>query len=190
MHMTCRELLQRFKEALERGIIDEEALRKLSRKCGAFGVEALKALARKAVQFAMLRAWGYFRRSVIAGRDPAAAYGRAVTLIWGLVRVVSLVWGLADWYEMPCEVLVEYAAHVAEAAAKYNWPAKWPFLALVAVAAEEKGCELPDRAAEALGADEYAKLEAFLEQGEAVVEVAPGVKAALVRDGRYVVMVV
>ncbi len=188
--MTCQELLQRFVEALERGVVNLETLRKLSRECGAFGVEALKALARKAVQFIMSQDWAYYRGSVIAGRDPAVAYGKAVTLIWGLIRAVSLVSGLGDWYEMPCEVLVEYAAYVAEAAAKYNWPAKWPFLALAAVAAEEKSCELPDRAAEALGPDEYAKLEAFLEQGEAVVEVAPGLKVALIRDGRHVVMVV
>jgi hypothetical protein len=59
-----------------------------------------------------------------------------------------------------------------------------------AVAAEVNACELPDAVAEALGPDEFAKLEAFLEQGEAVVEIAPGVKVALVRDGRYVTMVV
>jgi hypothetical protein len=161
-------------------VLDLEALRKLMHKCGAFGTEAFKALAKKGVQFAASQAWAYFRGSVIAGRDPAAAYGRAVQIIWLL----------ADWYEMPCSVLTEFATYVAETVAKYKWPAKWPFLAPAALAAEEKKCELPDSVAEALGADEYAKLEAFLEQGEAVVEIAPGVKVALVRDGRYVIMVV
>ncbi len=178
--MTCKELLQRFKEALERDVLDLETLRKLSHKCGAYGVEALKALARKGVQLAMSQAWAYYRGSVIAERDPAAAYGKAV----------GFIWGLADWHEMPCGVLAEFAIYVAEAVAKHKWPAKWPFLVPAAVAAEVKGCELPDGVAEAIGADEYAKLEAFLEQGEAVVEVAPGVKVALVREGRHVVMVV
>jgi hypothetical protein len=59
-----------------------------------------------------------------------------------------------------------------------------------AVAAEENDCELPDSVAEALGPDEFSKLEAFLEQGEAVVEVAPGLKIALIRDGRHVSIVV
>jgi hypothetical protein len=43
-----------------------------------------------------------------------------------------------------------------------------------AVAAEEKGCALPDAAAEALGPDEYGRLEAFLERRT----------IALVRDGQ------
>jgi len=178
--MTCRELLERFKEALERDEVDLEALRKLRNKCGAYGVEALKAITRKVVQFAVAQAWAYYRGSVIAKRDPAAAYGRAVHFIW---------W-LGDWYEMPCDVLAEFAAYVAEFVAKYQWPARWPFIVPAAVAAEEDNCELPDSVAEALGPDEYAKLEAFLEQGEAVVEVAPGWKVALIRDGRYVAMVV
>jgi hypothetical protein len=178
--VTCRELLQRFIAALERDRLDLEAFRKLVNKCGAFGVEALKALARKGVQFAAAQAWAYYRGSVIAGRDPAAAYGRAVGFIWWLV----------DWYEMPCGVLAEMAAYAATAAARYNWPAKWPFLVPAAVAAEENGCELPDGVAEALGPDEFAKLESFLEQEEAVVEVAPGWKVALVKDGRHVVMVI
>jgi len=114
------------------------------------------------------------------GAGPAAAYGRAVQIIWGL----------GDWYEMPCYVLTEFAAYVAEAVAKYKWPAKWPFVVPAAVAAEVNACELPDAVAEVLGPDEFAKLEAFLEQGEAVAEIAPGVKVALVRDGRYVIMVV
>jgi hypothetical protein len=179
--MTCQELLQRFKEALERDELSLELLRKLVNKCGGrFGIEAFKAIAHKIARYAAAQAWGYFRGSVIAERDPAAAYGRAVQLIWGL----------ADWYELPCHFLTDFAAYVAEAVAKYRWPAKWPFLVPAAVAAEENGCELPDSVAEALGADEYAKLEAFLEQNEAVVEIAPGLKVALIRDGRHVVMVV
>jgi len=55
-------------------------------------------------------------------------------------------------------------------------------------AAEEKRCNLSDDAAEALGADEYGRLEAFMEQGEGVVEVA-GRRIALVRDGRYISIV-
>jgi len=165
---------------LERDELNLETLRKLVNKCGAFGVEALKAVAKKAVGFAASLAWGYFRGSVIAERDPAAAYGRAVNIVWGLI----------DWYAAPCRALAELAAYVAEAVAKYSWPAKWPFVVPAAVAAEVKKCELPDSVAEALGPDEFAKLEAFLEQGEAVVEVAPGLRVALVRDGRYVVMIV
>jgi hypothetical protein len=178
--MTCKELLQRFKEALERDVLDLETLRKLVNKCGGFAAEAFKALARKGVQLATTQAWAYYRGSIIAKRDPAAAYSRAV----------SLIWWLADWYEMPCYVLTEFAVYVAEAVAKYSWPAKWPFLVPAAVAAEVNACELPDAVAEALGPDEFAKLEAFVEHGEAVVEIAPGLKVALVRDGRYVVMVV
>jgi hypothetical protein len=178
--MTCSELLQKFKEALERDEIDLEALRKLANKCGkGFGLEALKAFARKGVQYAAAQAWAYYRGLVIAKRDPAAAYGRAVDFIWRL----------ADWYEMPCYVLTDFATYVAEAVAKYRWPAKWPFVVPAAVAAEVNNCELPDAVAEALGADEYGKLESFLDQGEAVVEVAPGEKVALIRDGRYVMMV-
>jgi Xaa-Pro aminopeptidase len=59
--MTCRELLQRFKEALERDELNVELLRKLVNKCGAFGVEAFKAFARKIAQFAAAQAWGYYR---------------------------------------------------------------------------------------------------------------------------------
>jgi len=166
---------------LERDELSLELLRKLVNKCGrSFGVGALKAVAKKVVGFTVAQAWAYYRGSVIAERDPAAAYGRAV----------SFIWGLGNWYEMPCDVLSEFAAYVAEAVNKYKWPAKWLFLVPAAVAAEVKKCELPDAVAEALGPDEFAKLEAFLEQGEAVVEVAPGWKVALVRDGRYVVMVV
>jgi len=178
--MTCKELLQRFVATVEMGKPDWALLRKLMRKCGAFGVEALKALAKKGVQAAAARAWAIYRGAVIAEGDPAVAYGQAV----------YFVWHVGNWYEMPCEVLAEMATYVAEAVARYKWPAKWPFLILAAVAAEEKGCELPDSVAEALGPDEYGRLEAFLEQGEAAVEIAPGLKVALVRDGRYVTMVV
>jgi len=60
---------------------------------------------------------------------------------------------------------------------------------VAAAAAEEKDCYLPDDVAEHLGPDEYARLEAFLEQGEAVVEVA-GRKVALVRSGRYIGVII
>ncbi|MFZ8809702.1 MAG: hypothetical protein ACO2PN_16555 [Pyrobaculum sp.] len=179
--MTCRELLQKFKEALERDELSLELLRKLVNKCGgSFGAEAFKAVVHKITQYSAAQAWGYFRGSVVASRDPAAAYGNAVNFIWRLV----------DWYELSCHFLTDFAVYVAKAVAKYRWPAKWPFVVPAAVAAEVNACELPDAVAEALGPDEFAKLEAFLEQGEAVVEIAPGLKVALVRDGRYVVMVV
>ncbi|MFZ8839079.1 MAG: hypothetical protein ACO2PM_09145 [Pyrobaculum sp.] len=178
--MTCRELLQQFVTTLERDEPDWVLLRKLMRKCGAFGVEALKAMAKKAVQIAASKAWAVYRGALIAERDPAIAYGQAV----------HFVWHVGDWYGLPCSVLAEMAVYVAEAAVKYSWPARWPFLIPAAVAAEVNGCELPDSVAEALGADEYARLEAFLELGEAVAEVAPGVKVAFVRDGRYVSVVV
>jgi len=179
--MTCHELLRRFKDALEKDELDTEALRKLANKCGeSFGVEALKAITRKGVQFAVAQAWAYYRGAVVAGRDPAAAYGGAVHFIWSL----------GDWYEMSCDVLTEFAVFIAEAINKYRWPAKWPFLIPPAVVAEVNSCELPDAVAERLGPDEYARLMSFLEQGEAVVEVAPGLNVALVRDGRYVSIVV
>ena len=179
--MTCRELLRQFVQGLEKDEVDEEAFKKLVNKCGpSFGIEALRALGMKAIHFAMSKAWLYFRGAVIAERDPAAAYGQAVYYIWHL----------GDWLNMPCYVLADLATYVTEAAAKYKWPSRWPFTAPAAVAAEVNGCELPETVAEALGADEYAKLESFLEQNEAVVEVAPGVKVALIRDGRYVAVVV
>jgi hypothetical protein len=55
--MTCKELLQRFVATVERGEPDWVLLRKLMHKCGAFGAEALKALAKKAVQAAVSKAW-------------------------------------------------------------------------------------------------------------------------------------
>ena len=179
--MTCRELLQQFVQRLERDEVDEEAFKKLVNKCGeSFGLEALKALARRAIHFAMSKAWAYYRGAVIAERDPAAAYGQAVHYIWQL----------GNWHSIPCYVLADIAVYVAEAAVRYRWPAKWPLVVPAAVAAEENDCELPEAVAEHLGPDEYSKLEAFLEQGEAVVEVVAGLKIALIRNGRYVMMVV
>ncbi len=179
--MTCRELLRRFVEALEKDEVDEEVFKKLVNKCGeSFGLEALRALARRAIHFAMSKAWAYFRGAVLAERNPVAAYGQAVYYIWRL----------SDWLNMPCYVLADVATYLAEAAAKYKWPATWPFVVPAAVAAEENDCELPEAVAEHLGPDEYSKLEAFLEQGEAVVEVVAGLKIALIRDGRYVSIVV
>jgi len=179
--MTCRELLRRFKDALEKDEIDLETLQKLVNKCGEnFGLEAMRAVAKKAIHYAVAKAWAYFKGSVIAKRDPAAAYGQSVNYIWGM----------ADWYGMDCRVLADFATYAAEAVAKYRWPAKWPFLVPAAVAADVNSCELPDTVAEALGADEFARLEAFLEQNEAVVEVVPGLNVALVREGRFVAMVV
>jgi len=178
--MTCRELLDRFKRELERDEVDWEALRKIFRKCGySFALEASRAFAERFTQAAVSRAWALYRGASIAGKDPAAAYGRAVEMVWRL-------W---DWFEMECGPLADVAAYVARAVAKYSWP-KWPFLALPAAAAEERGCTLPDAVAEALGPDEYARLEAFLEEGEGVVELERGLKVALVRDGRYIGIVV
>jgi hypothetical protein len=177
--MTCKELLQRFVATVERGEPDWVLLRKLMHKCGAFGAEALKALAKKAVQAAVSKAWALYRGAVISGKDSAVAYGQAVQMIWSL-------W---NWRDFDCAFLADLATYVAEAVARYKWPAKWPFLVMPATAAEEKRCGLPDDAAEALGPDEYGRLEAFMEQGEAVVEVA-GEKVALIRDGPYISIVV
>ena len=178
--MTCRELLDRFAKALDKDEMDWEALHKLIHKCGDFFVlEAIKAAARKAVQFIASRAWTLFRGSKIAGRDAAMAYGQAVYMIWKSF----------SWFEMDCGPLADAISYVAEAVSKYDWP-RWPFLALPAAAAEERGCTLPDAVAEALGPDEYARLEAFLEEGEGVVELEKGLKIALVRDGRYIGIVV
>ena len=178
--MTCRELLDRFVKALERDELDREAMHKLMHKCGEhFAMEAIKAAARKVVQFAVSEGWLLYRGSRIAGMDISVAYGRAVHMIWHLY----------EWLEMDCEFLGDIAAYVAEAVSKYAWP-KWPFLAVPAVVAEERGCTLPDAVAEALGPDEYARLEAFLEEDEGVVELEKGLKAAVVRDGLHVSMVV
>jgi len=177
--MTCRELLRRFTEALDKDEVDWGLFRRLVNKCGlSFALEAGRAYARKIVNYFMSVAWRYYRGAAIAGRHPAVAYGEAVHMVWGL-------W---DWFELYCEPLADISTYVAEAAAKYQWPARWPFLASPAVAAEEKRCELPDAAAEALGPDEYSRLEAFLEQGEGVVGVA-GRKVVFVRDGPYISIV-
>jgi hypothetical protein len=89
--MTCQELssglLQRWRGASRTGL-----LRKLMHKCGAFGAEALKALAKKAVQAAVSKAWALYRGAVISGKDSAVAYGQAVQMIWSL-------W---NWYDFDC----------------------------------------------------------------------------------------
>jgi len=164
---------------VEMGEPDWALLRKLMHKCGAFATEALKAMAKKAVYAAVAKAWALYRGAVIAERDPTVAYGQAVHMVWGL-------W---NWYDFDCALLANLVTYVAEAVAGYQWPAKWPFLASPAVVAKERGCELPDAVAEHLGPDEYGRLEAFLEQGEAVVEVV-GRKVALIRDGPYISIVV
>jgi hypothetical protein len=178
--MTCQELLRRFTEALERDEVDWGLLRRLVNKCGlSFALEAGRAFAKKTVYMAVARAWALYRGVVISGKDSAVAYGQAVQMIWSL-------W---NWYEIECTPLADISAYVAEAVARYKWPAKWPFLIMPAAAAEEKRCSLPEEVAEALGPDEYGSLEAFLEQGEGVVEVADQ-KIALVKDGRFIGIVV
>jgi len=178
--MTCKELLLRFAETLERSEADWGLLRKLVNKCGeSFATEALKALAKKTVYVAVAKAWALYRGAVISGKDSAVAYGQAVNIIWSL-------W---NWYDFDCALLADLVAYVAEAVARYKWPAKWPFLVMPATAAEEKRCNLSDNVAEALGPDEYGGLEAFLEQGEGVVEVADQ-KIALVKDGRFIGIVI
>jgi predicted DCC family thiol-disulfide oxidoreductase YuxK len=178
--VTCRELLQQFVQELERDVLDWGLLNKLVSKCGeAFAREAGRALAKRATEVAVSRAWALYRGALVIGKDAAVAYGQAVEMVWRLWR----------WSDMQCGPLADVAVFAAEAVARYQWPAKWPFLAKAAVAAEENDCELPDAVAERLGPDEWAQLESFLEQGEGVVEVA-GKKVALVRDGRYIGIVV
>ena len=165
--MRCRELLQKFKETLEEGEVDWETLRALRRKCGSsYALEAWKAFAEKLTYAAMSEAWDSYREAA----DPALAYAEALHAIWGL-------WDRP----LSCAELSHVAACVARAA-EYGWPARWPFLALFAVAIKERGCELPDAAAEALGPDEWARLESFLETEVGVVEVE-GRKAVVIRDG-------
>jgi len=178
--MTCRELLQQFVDALEKDEVNWELLNKIMNKCGTFFArEAGRAFAKKVVNYYMSFAWRYYKGAAIAGKPLEVVYGEAVLMIWRL-------W---DWHSIHCDPLGDIATYIAEAAASYKWPSRWPFVASPAVAAEEKGCELPDSVAETLGVDEYARLEAFLEQGEGIVEVA-GRKIALVRDGRYISIVV
>jgi len=170
--MTCSPW--QFAEALDQ---DEEAdlelLRQLLKKCAAkgFSSEAFRAFIRRGARFAMYKAWEYYRDSAVA---PTNAY----------VQAVLFFWNLGNWHGMPCRVLAELATYVAKAAAKYEWPAKWPFLAMAAVAAEKRGCGIPDVWAEALGPDDYRMLVAFLEKGEGVVEVA-GRKIAMVKKRRH-----
>ncbi len=166
--MTCSP--RHFAEAADED--DLELLRRLVKKYAAkcFGSKAFRAFVRRGVEFAVEQAWIYHRDSAA----DAGAYWRAVDFFWSL----------GNWGGMPCRVLAEMAAYVAEAVAKYSWPAKWPFLAMAAVAAEERGCRLPAAAAEALGPDEFARLEAFLKRGEGVVEAA-GRKFAVVKKRRH-----
>jgi len=138
-------------------------LKRYARKC--FKLEAFKAFIRRGVWYAMEQAWNFYRDSAA----PADAYWQAVTFFWNLV----------NWPSLPCRILEELAAYVAEAAARYEWPAKWPFLVMAAVAAEKKGCGIPSAVAKALG-PEHEALRSFLEQGRGVVEVA-GRKKAVVR---------
>ena len=130
-------------------------LKRYARKC--FRSEAFKAVVRRGVLYAMERAWNFYRDS----EAPVDAYWRAVSFFWDLV----------NWPSLPCRILEELAAYVAEAAAKYKWPARWPFLAMAALAAEGKGCGTPSAVAKALG-PEHEALRSFLEQGKGVVEVA------------------
>jgi len=150
--------------ALDEAEADLELLRSLLKKYSArgSGSEPLRAFIRRGVEFAMEVAWCHYHDAVASRRVPGTAYWRAVFFFWDLLN-----WGAA-----PCRILVEVATYVAKAAAKYEWPAKWPFLAMAAVAAEGRGCRLPNAVAEALGPDEYKTLTAFLEQGKGVVEVA------------------
>jgi len=110
----------------------------------------------------MERAWDFYRDSA----TPVDAYWRAVAFFWDLV----------NWPSLPCRILEELAAYVAEAAARYKWPAQWPFLVMAALAAEGKECGIPSAVAEALGPD-YKMLKEFLERGKGVVEVAGRKKA-------------
>ena len=91
--MTCRELLGKFTEALERDEVDWVLLNKLVKKCGlSFALEAGRAFAKKVVQAVASRAWALYRGAVTAGKDPAIAYGQAVEMIWRL-------W---DWFSIQC----------------------------------------------------------------------------------------
>jgi hypothetical protein len=176
--MACSS--RRLPEALDGDEDDLELLRRLLRRYAAkgSGSESLRAFIRRGVRFAMELAWCYYQDSVIAQRAPNTAYWKAVFFFWNLM----------NWYGAPCNVLAEVATYVAEASAKYQWPARWPFLAVAAVSAKEKGCRIPDAAAEALGPDEYRMLKAFLEKGEGVVEVA-GRKFVVVKKKQHISVV-
>ena len=101
-------------------------------------------------------------------------FGGSLDAYW---QAVAFFWDLVNWPSLPCRALAALATYVAEAAAKYKWPAKWPFLAMAALAAEGKGCRIPSAVAEALGPDDYRVLKEFLERGRGVVEVAGRKKA-------------
>jgi hypothetical protein len=156
-----------FTEALDGEEAELELLRNLlkryARKC--FRSPTFRAFIRRGVLYAMRQAWDFYRNSAI----PADAYWQAATFFWSLV----------NWPSLPCRILEELATYVAEAAARYKWPARWPFLVMAALAAEKKGCRIPNAVAEALG-PEHEALKAFLEQGRGVVEVA-GKRRAVVR---------
>jgi len=175
--MNCGELFKRAVEALERDVYDWETMDELVFRCGEpFAGRIVDAVARRLAQYSMSVAWRHYRGAVLAGRHPADAYAEAVYMVW------------RPWDGAPavCRLLADLSAYLAEAAARYSWPARWPFLALFAAAAEEEECEMPeDAVAEHLGFDEYSRLEAFLEDGASVVEVA-GRKLAVVKEGQYI----
>jgi hypothetical protein len=168
--MTCAPWL--FLEAGDEEEAELELLRNLlkryARKC--FKSEAFRAVVRRGVLYAMERAWNFYRDSAA----PVDAYWQAVAFFWDLV----------NWPSLPCRILEKLATYVAEAAARYEWPARWPFLVMAALAAEKKGCEIPSAVAEALG-PEYEALRSFLEQGKGVVEVA-GRKKAVVKKKLHI----
>jgi hypothetical protein len=170
----------RSAEALDDAETDLELLRRLLRRYAArgFGSETLRAFIRRGVEFAMELAWCYYQDSVTAQRAPDVVYWKAVDFFWSLL----------NWHGAPCRVLAEAATYIAEAAAKYSWPARWPFLAMAAVAAMKKRCKLPEAAAEALGPEEYRTIKAFLEQVEGVVEAA-GRRFAVVKKKRHITIV-
>jgi len=174
--MSCEELFKRAVEALERDVYDWEAMDELVYRCGEpFAGRIVDAAARRLAQYSMSVAWRHYRGAVLAGRHPADAYAEAVYMVW------------RPWDGAPaaCRLLAGLSAYLAEAAAKYSWPARWPFLALFTAAAEEEDCETSDAVAEHLGPDEYSRLEAFLKDSAGVVEVA-GRKIAIVKEGRYI----
>ncbi|MFZ8839078.1 MAG: hypothetical protein ACO2PM_09140 [Pyrobaculum sp.] len=180
MSAACGELLRRFAAALERDVIDWELLDELKSKCDAsLTRRALNALAKKLAHYFVSKAWMHYRGAALAGRHPSVAYAEAVYIVWG-------PW---DGAVAPCELLADLSAYSAEAVAKYAWPARWPLLALFVVAAKEEECEIPDAVAEHLGSDEYARLEAFLEDGVGVVEVADR-EVAVVREGHYIRIII
>ena len=136
-------------------------LKRYARRC--FRLKAFRVLVRRGVLYAMERAWDFYRDSAA----PVDAYWQAATFFWNLV----------NWPSLPCRALARLATYVAEAAAKYKWPARWPFLVMAALAAEGKGCGILSAVAEALGPDDYKMLKEFLERGKGVVEVAGRKKA-------------